>query len=277
MPKLPAFERMVSMPRDSSPYQRQLSSVFASLGDEGRAKRVEDRIVSGIAAGILLDGDRLPSESELAASLGVATMTAREALVSLRARGLVRTTRGREGGTFITLPLGDRTSILQDRLAAMSRVELRDLAIHYVAIASTAAELAANAADEHDVVILRQLLEGGIEGNGARGTVVGDFLLELAALSQSARLTREHVRLHTDFGSLLALAQADPEFDARMLQLCGEILDAITAQDPAGARKLVGDYVREGVVWLIADQSRAGIPAVKPEKTKPERPVRRTS
>ena len=277
MPKLPAFERMVSMPRDSSPYQRQLSSVFASLGDEGRAKRVEDRIVSGIAAGILLDGDRLPSESELAASLGVATMTAREALVSLRARGLVKTTRGREGGTFITLPLGDRTSILQDRLAAMSRVELRDLAIHYVAIASTAAELAANAADEHDVVILRQLLEGGIEGNGARGTVVGDFLLELAALSQSARLTREHVRLHTDFGSLLALAHADPEFDARMLQLCGEILDAITAQDPAGARKLVGDYVREGVVWLIADQSRAGIPAVKPEKTKPERPVRRTS
>ncbi|MDQ0092439.1 GntR family transcriptional regulator [Paeniglutamicibacter psychrophenolicus] len=68
-------------------YQRQLSSVFASPGDEGRAKRVEDRMVSGIAAGRLLDGDRLPSESELAASLGVATMTAREALVFLRARG----------------------------------------------------------------------------------------------------------------------------------------------------------------------------------------------
>nr|WP_281070201.1 GntR family transcriptional regulator [Paeniglutamicibacter psychrophenolicus] len=151
------------------------------MGDEGRAKRVEDRMVSGIAAGSLLDGDRLPSESELAASLGVATMTAREVLVSLRARGLVKTTRGREVGTFITLPRGDRTSILQDRLAAMSRVELRDLAIHYMAIASTEAELAANAADEHDVVIRRQVLEGRMEGHGARGTVVGGFLLELAA------------------------------------------------------------------------------------------------
>ncbi|GAA1856743.1 hypothetical protein GCM10009715_00570 [Paeniglutamicibacter psychrophenolicus] len=80
-----------------------------------------------------------------------------------------------------------------------------------------------------------------------------------------------------DIGSLLALAHADPEFDARMIQLCGDILDAISARDPAMARKLVGDYVREGVVWLIADQARAAIPAAKPEKTKPERPVRRTS
>lgn len=265
------------MPRDSSPYQRQLSSVFASLGDEGRAKRVEDRIVSGIAAGILLDGDRLPSESELAASLGVATVTAREALVALRSKGLVRTTRGREGGTFITLPHGDRTSLLHDRLMAMSRVELRDLAIHYAAIASTAAELAAGAADEQDVGSLRQLLESRFEGNGARGSVVGDFLLELAALSQSARLTREHVRLHTDFGSLLALAHADPVFDARMIDLCGDILDAISGMDPAKARKLVNDYVRDGVIWLISDQARVAAMARQQEKTKPERPVRRTS
>ncbi|MDQ0092441.1 hypothetical protein [Paeniglutamicibacter psychrophenolicus] len=72
------------------------------------------------------------------------------------------------------------------------------------------------------------------------------------------------VRLPTDFGSLLALAHADPEFDARMIQLCGDILDAISTRDPARAGKLVGDFVREGVVWLIADQSQSGIPAMKP-------------
>lgn len=265
------------MPRDSSPYQRQLTSVFASLGEQGRAKRVEDRIVSGIAAGILLDGDRLPSEAELASSLGVATMTAREALVSLRSMGLVKTTRGREGGTFITLSDGDRCGLLQDRLGSMSRVELRDLAIHYAAIASTAAELAAGAADERDVGSLRRLLESRSAGSGTGGSVVGEFLLELAALSQSARLTREHVRLHTDFGSLLALAHADPAFDARMIGLCGDILEAISGTDPALARKLVNDYVRDGVIWLIADQARVRMRIEKQERTRPESPVRRIS
>ncbi|MGL3806420.1 FadR/GntR family transcriptional regulator [Paeniglutamicibacter sp. R2-26] len=255
------------MSRDSSPHQRQLSSVFASLGDEGRAKRVEDRIVSGITAGILLDGDRLPSEAEMASSLGVATMTAREALTALRTRGLVKTTRGREGGTFITLPQGDRASLLRERLAAMSRVELRDLGIHYAAIASTAAELAAGAADDHDLEILRRMLEPQPAGANPPGTVVGDFFLEMAALSQSARLTREHVRLHTDFGSLLSLAHADPGFDARMLALCAAILDAMGSADSATARRLVDDYVRAGVVWLIeaqADNAATNNPSRKP-------------
>lgn len=265
------------MPRDSSPHQRQLSSVFASLGDEGRAKLVEERIVSGISAGILLDGDRLPSENELAAALGVATMTAREALISLRTRGLVVTRRGREGGTFITLPQGDRASLLRDRLASMSRVELRDLAIHYAAIAATAAELAANAADEQDIEILRGLLAGGPVGSQRRGTVVGNFLLELASLSQSARLTREHVRLHTDFGSLLSLAHADSEFDAKMIALCGEIVDAVASVDPARARNLVGEYVRSGVTWLIREQSDPETSSAPRNKTVPDLRVRRTS
>ena len=246
------------MSRDSSPHQRQLSSVFASLGDEGRAKRVEDRIVSGITAGILLDGDRLPSEAEMASALGVATMTAREALIALRTRGLVKTTRGREGGTFITLPHGDRASLLHERLAAMSRVELRDLGIHYAAIAATAAELAAKAADDQDLEILRRILDPKTGGSGSPGTVVGDFLLEMAALSQSARLTREHVRLHTDFGSLLSLAHADDTFDAKAVALCGEILGALAAADSDMARSVVGDYVRAGVTWLIEAQAENG-------------------
>ena len=90
----------------------------------------------------------------------------------------------------------------------------------------------------------------------ALGVTVGNFLLELAALSQSARLTREHVRLHTDFGSLLWLAHADPEFDADMLELCRRIVDAVTSRDHLRARGLVNDYIRAGVVWLI--KAKAG-------------------
>ncbi|MCC3270123.1 GntR family transcriptional regulator [Arthrobacter gengyunqii] len=240
------------MPQNTTPQKRLLTAVFAPLGDAGKASRVEERIVQGISAGALLDGDRLPTELELAASMGVATVTAREALAGLRNRGLVETRRGREGGTFVTLPSGDRSELVRRRLAAMSRVELRDLAIHYSAIAATAAELATDAADGEDIAALAHLLDAPMGGNRA----VGNFLLELAALSQSARLTREYVRLHTDYGSLLGLAHADPAFDASMVSLCRSICAAMGAEDASTARALVREYVQTSVAWLIDEHTR---------------------
>lgn len=258
------------MPQDFSPHQRQLSAVFATLEGGGRAQRVEDRIVGGISAGILRNGDRLPSEAELATSMGVATVTAREALVSLRSRGLVVTRRGREGGTFITLPIGDRSALVFARLAKLSRVELRDMAIHYGAICSTAAELAALNADAEDAEALGRLLDADPgTASVVHGTRVGDFLLELAALSQSARLTREHVRLHTDFGPLLSLAHADPRFDQEMLEHCRQIVCAVNDRDPARARALVNDYIRAGVSWLIEAKGGLGSPAATTDRSIP--------
>ena len=260
------------MPQNTAPQKRLLTAVFAPLGDAGKASRVEERIVQGISAGALADGDRLPTEVELAASMGVATVTAREALAGLRSRGLVETRRGREGGTFITLPSGDRSVLVRRRLTGMSRVELRDLAIHYAAIAATAAELAADAADREDVEALAHLLDTPAGGNNR---AVGDFLLELAALSQSARLTREYVRLHTDYGSLLGLAHADPVFDSAMVRLCRRICTAVSEADPSTARSLVRQYVQASVAWLIDEHTRLHSAALTTAEPSPPAPARR--
>ncbi|KPN22384.1 hypothetical protein AO716_00445 [Arthrobacter sp. Edens01] len=261
----------MNMPHNTAPQKRLLTAVFAPLGDAGKASRVEERIVQGISAGALLDGDRLPTEMELAASMGVATVTAREALAGLRSRGLVETRRGREGGTFVTLPSGDRSVLVRRRLTSMSRVELRDLAIHYAAIAATAAELAAEAAEHEDVQALEQLLD--VPARSSRA--VGDFLLELAALSQSARLTREYVRLHTDYGSLLGLAHADPVFDSTMVRLCRRICTAVSEADPSTARSLVRQYVQASVAWLIDEHTRLHSAALTTAEPSPPAPARR--
>lgn len=257
------------MPQNSSPRQRMLATVFASLDEVSKAQRVEDRIVEGIAAGVLADGERLPSEAELASTMGVATVTAREALVGLRSRGLVATRRGREGGTFVTVPAGRRSELVRNRLRRMSRVELRDLAIHYRAIAATAAELAAGFASPEDAEMLREVLRG----SGFGGAVVGEFLLELAALSQSARLTREFGRLHKDFGPLMSLMHEDKEFDAAMVQLCERIADAVASADAAAAREAVTNQIRIGLAALInehsrlADQATDSQPAIAQRRT----------
>ena len=66
--------------------------------------QIEDWLADAIAAGRLAPGDRLPTEQDLSAWLGVSRMTLRHALAELAQRGLVRRAVGRSGGTFVAEP-----------------------------------------------------------------------------------------------------------------------------------------------------------------------------
>src|ERR687898_1915107 len=90
------------MPQATGRADAQRAVVFSPLDGTGRAELVEQRLTDAIVSGVLRDGERLPSESELSRSLGVALVTAREALEGMRDRGLVKTRRGRDGGSFVT-------------------------------------------------------------------------------------------------------------------------------------------------------------------------------
>jgi GntR family transcriptional regulator len=65
-------------------------------------------IEEAIADGRLAPGDRLPAERALAEEHGVSRMTVRQALQSLEARGLLRRTIGRNGGSFVARPKVER-------------------------------------------------------------------------------------------------------------------------------------------------------------------------
>jgi DNA-binding FadR family transcriptional regulator len=63
-----------------------------------------ERLAQSIRLGVLVGGDRLPPERELAETLGVSRVTLREAIGALRAAGLIESRRGRGGGTFVVSP-----------------------------------------------------------------------------------------------------------------------------------------------------------------------------
>ena len=62
---------------------------------------VADRLVTAIALGEYITGQRLPSERELAALLEVNRASVREALHRLAATGYVEIRRGRNGGAYV--------------------------------------------------------------------------------------------------------------------------------------------------------------------------------
>ncbi len=88
---------------ESAILPRQPPMIIKQPGITAHAQ-IEDWLADAIAAGQLTPGDRLPTEHDLAAWLGVSRMTLRHALGELAQRGLVTRTVGRGGGTFVAEP-----------------------------------------------------------------------------------------------------------------------------------------------------------------------------
>lgn len=243
---------MSDEPRSAS---RAHSAVFAPLSDLGRAGQVEQRLAEAIRSGVLVEGERLPSEPELAARFGVAVVTVREALTGLRAHGLVQTRRGRGGGTVVSAGATADEQALAERLGAMSRAELQDRFTHYALLLAGCAELAAERADETEAASLRDLLPDLDEPVGAWRHADAELWLSVAALTQSARTTREVVRLEADLGMVVRIPLGEQVFREEALASHHRLIDAIASGDPGSARTVARAHLHQALVHLARTQA----------------------
>lgn len=220
------------------------AAAFAPLAGPGRSEQVEQRIREAIVLGLIPDGERLPRELELARQFKVAVSTVREALDALRSQGLVRTVRGREGGSFVTAPDEGHRELIAGRLAEFSRAELHDLAQQFVAIGGQAAALAAARATPSQLVGLRAVTES-INFDDDRSVRSGEglFRLEVAALAQSPRLVGEELRLQAEFGPVLWFALSEQECRAGVRAAQVALVEALAARDASAARGIVDEHL----------------------------------
>lgn len=101
-----------------------------------------ERLLHAVQLGVVLPGERLPPERDLATRLRVSRETLRDAIASLRDAGYLESRRGRHGGTFVL----ERPAVPQPAPRALDAAavsELEDaLQLRYV-LETGAAELAA--------------------------------------------------------------------------------------------------------------------------------------
>ncbi len=235
------------------------AAVFAPLDAEGRAATVARRLGDSIAFGMLPDGSPLPPEADLAERFGVATVTVREALATLRESGLIRTVRGRRGGSFVCAPRDGGRAALLDRLALTGIGEWRDLADHYATVSGGCARLAAERADDADVARLLDLARRHPPaGRSDLPRLEGQFHVDLAASTQSARLTREEIALQGQLGPVLWLAHALAGAEDAVTRGHGAIAAAVRDGDGARARDAAEEHVAElfGAVRTMVVEAR---------------------
>ncbi|WP_052521272.1 GntR family transcriptional regulator [Agreia bicolorata] len=220
------------------------SAVFAPLAGPGRSEQVEQRMREAIVLGLVGHGERLPRETELARQFGVAVSTVREALDALRGQGLVRTTRGRDGGSFITSSAEGQRELLAARLSRFSRAQLHDLALQLGAISGTVAATAAARATSSDLENLRsitQSIDFGNEVSARRGEAL--FRVEVAAVAQSPRLVAEELRLQAEYGPLLWFGMRDQALRDAVHRAQLALVEALSGRDGVVARAVVDEQL----------------------------------
>jgi DNA-binding FadR family transcriptional regulator len=242
---------------------RHAVSLIPPLAAAGRADEVVQRVSQAIQLGLFVDGEQLPPEAEFAVQLGVSAMTLREALATLRQRGLVETKRGRAGGTFVRRPAHPPVGLLRDRLQSMTTSALRDLTDEQFAISGAAAKLAADRATATGVRRLMGLAEqlAKAPSLGARIRADSRFHIEVALAAQSERLTRLEVALQTQLAELLWLPVEGAPPGAEYAELHDPVAAAaehraialaISAEDGAQARLLAEQHVERNLRRLTA-------------------------
>jgi GntR family transcriptional repressor for pyruvate dehydrogenase complex len=227
-------------------------TLFAPLEAGGRAETVARRLVQAITLGLLLDGERLPAESQLARQFGVSPVTLREALAMLRDMGLVETRRGRQGGSFVRAPASAQEAQVEAMLRLLSVHELRDIGDHRAAVAGAAARLAAQRAQDGDVATLREHTGRlhAAQSRTERRRADARIHIEIAAAAQSPRLTQEEMSLWSEVGDLVWLPVADGQ-TAAIADEHDAIVAAIAHHDAGQARALTEQHVLAETARLV--------------------------
>jgi DNA-binding FadR family transcriptional regulator len=211
--------------------------VFAPLDDAGRTEVVVSRIRAAITLGLYGDGEQLPNEVSLAAQLGVSPVTLRDALRSIRDDGLVRTVRGRTGGTFVVAPRESNMRLFERALTSIGVIELRDLLDLQDAVTCHAARLAADRASTRELAGLRQTLApvGADHDPISVRRALSRYLIEVAASSRSSRLSKTAIELQVEYAPLSTVVLREANARREVAALAGRSLEAIIARDADAA------------------------------------------
>src|SRR3954447_18228568 len=212
-----------------------------------------EQLATLIRLGVYPRGSVLPSERELAGRLAVSRATLREAMAALRQAGLVQTTRGRGGGTVVTLKPGTPSARAAARITAARRLSWLDALDFRRIVEPGAAALAASRA--LDDVRLAQLEQAHADVSSARKPAEhrqadSRFHLTVAALTDSPRtveaVTSVQATLHEMLLAIPVLGTNIAHSDRQHARL----VRAIVAGKPDLARRVMEEHCDDTAALL---------------------------
>ena len=227
-----------------------LASLFKPVQPPTAFEQTVERLATAIKLGFLAPGAQLPPERELARQLEISRTTLRQALTALTQSGLVTTSRGRRGGTFVAdpLPLPPRPR------RVFSQAELRAFLDHRLAIETGVAIRAAERAEPVDLETLVSLTdEMDDEASDFESYRQADlrFHMGLAEAAHSPRLLEAMAEVQSELDEVIELVPHPQEVLQRSNDQHRALIALLRKGDADGAAKAIREHV-EGTEYFLA-------------------------
>lgn len=211
---------------------------------------VARELLTYLLSGSLEEGDRIPSERELAEQLGVGRSAIRDALKPLALLGLVEVRQG--SGTYLKARESDLLPRVIEWGLLLGEKSTSDLVEARRTIELALASLAATRRDEADLALLRQHLETMRTATDTETFATADteFHLQLAHAARNAVLS----------GILNSIRSLLGVWIVRSVQMTGDfqpvyrchvdILAALEKADPVAAEVAMEKHMESVTRWL---------------------------
>jgi GntR family transcriptional repressor for pyruvate dehydrogenase complex len=215
---------------------------------------VLDQIRTQLQAGRLHSGDRLPSERDLAAGLGVSRVAVREAIGVLKALGVARTATGSgaDAGTFLHAAPADALTRVIEMHVMLASVSTADVVNARISLERESARLAATHAKPGDLEQMRVHLAVMADAQVSVATFNDHdtyFHVAIARASGNPLVMEMTTALRNAMrATLLDLLSRTADFRAVQRRLCVEhegIFEALGQGLGARAADLVEAHIRD--------------------------------
>jgi len=224
-------------------------------------EQVQEQIRQAILSGHFGQGDRLPSETDLASRFRVSRATVREALRGLVESGLITKVPGASGGSFVEhVDHHALSKLVSDRMASI--LDLGSITHHEVAefrnmLEVPSARLAAMHRTESDLQALREVIDGEKASEVTDPIVAAlnaQFHTAMAAASKNRVLAAFVAALHR-VAHPLAFIDTDSDVGRQSVRHHIELFHAIEEQDS----ELAADVMRKHLQYLDEHAARASL------------------
>lgn len=223
----------------------QAAGSFLSLDLQTRDEQIGDRLVTAIALGEYVPGQRLPSERELAAALGVSRRTVRSALHHLESEGFIEIRRGRSGGAYVLSSWGRSSRAMVARTLLPHWDAFEDLLDLRLAVEQLIAAKAAERSNENDLAAIRECLEAYRAAPGRAESRAADtrFHEAIAVAARSPVLANLSRRLRAEITLGFNAVPWSEEIRDRAIEDHDRYMAALEAGDVDRIREVVAEHL----------------------------------
>jgi GntR family transcriptional regulator, transcriptional repressor for pyruvate dehydrogenase complex len=222
-------------------------SVLAPVRIRSAGEHIADRLVTAIALGEFVPGQRLPTERDLSAMLGVSRATVREALQRLAALEYVEIRRGRTGGAYVLSGWGPEAAEMISRTLLPGWDGFERLFDFRQLIEPLIARTAAERRTRADVPAIEEALGAYREaGSDREASRAADQAMHVA-IAQAAHnpyLSQLSAQIRREISLGFGAEPYTPRIRARAVKDHAALADAVIGGEPSRAASVATKHFR---------------------------------